>query len=204
MTRAAKSVSSVKCAASRIALLGSTPVNRVNTNFAVARRKLPSPTRFSPRAMRLCPGFSRRDFPDSDRGIGTINAKKIPSRIQLGGYAAVNSLGGFVHTKQRKTSDLRKYCARGGTRTVFRALKALGTRGNMRNWKQSEDCVTRSEAKTVDNVYTPFPPVEAFNLQPHPETKGFGFSLSGAAPDLCMAQWNLWIHLRPPPGPPWS
>ena len=46
VTRQAKSVFSVKCAASRIALLGSSPVNRVIANFAMARRTLPCPTRF--------------------------------------------------------------------------------------------------------------------------------------------------------------
>ncbi|MFJ4210701.1 STAS/SEC14 domain-containing protein [Paenarthrobacter sp. NPDC089675] len=42
----AKSVFSTKCAASRIALLGANPVNRVIANFAVSRRTLPCPTRF--------------------------------------------------------------------------------------------------------------------------------------------------------------
>jgi len=46
LTRQAKSVFSVKCAASRIALLGSNPVNRVIANFAMARRVRPCPTRF--------------------------------------------------------------------------------------------------------------------------------------------------------------
>lgn len=46
VTRQARSVFSVKCAASRIALLGSSPVNRVIANFAMARRTLPCPTRF--------------------------------------------------------------------------------------------------------------------------------------------------------------
>lgn len=46
VTRQAKSVFSHKCAASRIALLGSSPVNRVIANFAMARRTLPCPTRF--------------------------------------------------------------------------------------------------------------------------------------------------------------
>ncbi|MGF9648431.1 STAS/SEC14 domain-containing protein [Pseudarthrobacter oxydans] len=46
VTRQAKSVFSLKCAASRIALLGSSPVNRVIANFAMARRTLPCPTRF--------------------------------------------------------------------------------------------------------------------------------------------------------------
>jgi hypothetical protein len=46
VTRQAKSVFSVKCAASRIALLGSNPVSRVIANYAMARRTLPCPTRF--------------------------------------------------------------------------------------------------------------------------------------------------------------
>ncbi|TQS87810.1 STAS/SEC14 domain-containing protein [Arthrobacter sp. TS-15] len=46
VTRPAKAVFSTKCAASRIALLGSNPVNRVVANFAMARRTLPCPTRF--------------------------------------------------------------------------------------------------------------------------------------------------------------
>jgi hypothetical protein len=46
VTRHAKSVFSVRCAASRIALLGSSPVSRVIANFAMARRTLPCPTRF--------------------------------------------------------------------------------------------------------------------------------------------------------------
>jgi hypothetical protein len=46
VTRQARSVFSVKCAASRIALLGSSPVNRVIANFAMARRTLPCPIRF--------------------------------------------------------------------------------------------------------------------------------------------------------------
>jgi hypothetical protein len=46
VTRQARSVFSIKCAASRIALLGSNPVNRVIANFAMARRTLPCPTRF--------------------------------------------------------------------------------------------------------------------------------------------------------------
>lgn len=46
ITRQAKSVFSTKCAASRIALLGSNPVNRVIANFAMSRRTLPCPTRF--------------------------------------------------------------------------------------------------------------------------------------------------------------
>jgi hypothetical protein len=46
VTRQARSVFSVKCAASRIALLGSNPVSRVIANFAMAQRTLPCPTRF--------------------------------------------------------------------------------------------------------------------------------------------------------------
>lgn len=46
VSRQAKAEFSVKCAASRIALLGSSPVNRVIANFAMSRRTLPCPTRF--------------------------------------------------------------------------------------------------------------------------------------------------------------
>ena len=46
VTRQARSVFSLKCAASRIALLGSSPLNRVLANFAMARQTLPCPTRF--------------------------------------------------------------------------------------------------------------------------------------------------------------
>ena len=46
VTRRAKSVFSTKCAASRIALIGSSPVSRVIANFAMARRNMPCPTRF--------------------------------------------------------------------------------------------------------------------------------------------------------------
>ena len=46
VTPQAKSVFSLKCAASRIALLGSSPFNRIIANFAMARRTLPCPTRF--------------------------------------------------------------------------------------------------------------------------------------------------------------
>lgn len=46
VTRQAKSAFSIKCAASRIALLGSNPINRVIANFAMSRRTLPCPTQF--------------------------------------------------------------------------------------------------------------------------------------------------------------
>ncbi|WP_416405528.1 STAS/SEC14 domain-containing protein [Arthrobacter sp. LFS091] len=46
VTRQAKAMFSTKCAASRIALLGSNPVSRVIANFAMARRTRPCPTRF--------------------------------------------------------------------------------------------------------------------------------------------------------------
>ncbi|MDR6989139.1 hypothetical protein J2Y66_003654 [Paenarthrobacter nitroguajacolicus] len=46
VTRQAKSAFSIKCAASRIALLGTNPVSRVIGNFAMARRSMPCPTRF--------------------------------------------------------------------------------------------------------------------------------------------------------------
>ena len=46
VTRGAKSVFSTKCAASRIALVGSNPVNRVIANVAMSRRTIPVPTLF--------------------------------------------------------------------------------------------------------------------------------------------------------------
>lgn len=69
VTRQAKSVFSVKCAASRIALLGSSPVNRVIANFAMARRTLPCPTRFFTSRDEALSWLSRRAFPDPDRGF---------------------------------------------------------------------------------------------------------------------------------------
>jgi hypothetical protein len=63
VSRRAKSVFSVRCAASRIALLGSSPANRGIANFAVARRIFPVPPGFSPRAMTPCTGFSKYPFP---------------------------------------------------------------------------------------------------------------------------------------------
>ncbi len=47
VTRRAKSVFTIPCAASRIALLGSSPVDRVIANYTIGRqRRLPCPTRF--------------------------------------------------------------------------------------------------------------------------------------------------------------
>ena len=46
VTRQAKSAFQIPCAASRIALLGSSPVDRVIANFTIARQTLPCPTRF--------------------------------------------------------------------------------------------------------------------------------------------------------------
>jgi hypothetical protein len=58
--------------------------------------------------------------------------------------------------KNEKASDLRKHCARGGTRTTFQPLQTLGTRENMRNKGQSEGCLAQYEAKSVDIVHTHF------------------------------------------------
>jgi hypothetical protein len=69
VTRQAKSVFSVKCAASRIALLGSSPVNRVIANFAMARRTLPCPTRFFTSRNEALIWLLQRAFPDTDRGF---------------------------------------------------------------------------------------------------------------------------------------
>lgn len=47
VTREAKSVFAIPCAASRIALLGSSPVDRVIANYTIGRQQsLPCPTRF--------------------------------------------------------------------------------------------------------------------------------------------------------------
>jgi hypothetical protein len=58
------------------------------------------------------------------------------------------------HSKCKEASDLRKYCARGGTRTAFQPLKTLGTPENIRNPSQSDRCTTQSGAKSVDIVNT--------------------------------------------------
>ena len=46
VTRQARSVFSIPCAASRIALLGSSPVDRVVANFTLGLQSLACPTRF--------------------------------------------------------------------------------------------------------------------------------------------------------------
>lgn len=46
VTRQAKSAFQIPCAASRIALLGSSPVDRIIANFTIERQNLPCPTRF--------------------------------------------------------------------------------------------------------------------------------------------------------------
>ncbi|MEV7134372.1 STAS/SEC14 domain-containing protein [Arthrobacter sp. NPDC093128] len=46
VTRQAKSVFEIPSAASRIALLGSSPVDRIIANFTMGRQALPCPTRF--------------------------------------------------------------------------------------------------------------------------------------------------------------
>lgn len=46
VTRAARAVFSIPCAASRIALLGSSPVDRVLANFFLGLHTAPCPTRF--------------------------------------------------------------------------------------------------------------------------------------------------------------
>ena len=46
VTRQARAVFSTPCAASRIALLGSNPVDRVVANFTLGLQSLPCPTRF--------------------------------------------------------------------------------------------------------------------------------------------------------------
>jgi hypothetical protein len=46
VTRRAKSAFQIPCAASRIALLGSSPVDRIIANFTIERQTMPCPTRF--------------------------------------------------------------------------------------------------------------------------------------------------------------
>ena len=46
VTRQAKSAFQIPSAASRIALLGSSPVDRIIANFTIGRQTLPCPTRF--------------------------------------------------------------------------------------------------------------------------------------------------------------
>jgi hypothetical protein len=65
VTRQAKSVFSVKCAASRIALLGSSPISRVIANFAMARRTLPCPTRFFTSRSEAMDWLLQAPFPDA-------------------------------------------------------------------------------------------------------------------------------------------
>ena len=63
VTREARSVFSFKCAASRIALLGSNPVTRVIANFAMSRRTLPCPTRFFTSRDEASSWLLRTDLP---------------------------------------------------------------------------------------------------------------------------------------------
>lgn len=65
VTRQARSVFSVKCAASRIALLGSSPLSRVIANFAMARRTLPCPTRFFTSRSEAMDWLRQPPFPDA-------------------------------------------------------------------------------------------------------------------------------------------
>ena len=58
--------------------------------------------------------------------------------------------------KSQIVSDEGKRRARGGTRTVFQAMKTLGTCENMRNPGQSQGCLAQYETKSVDIVHTPF------------------------------------------------
>ena len=69
VTRQAKSVFSHKCAASRIALLGSSPVNRVIANFAMARRTLPCPTRFFTSRSEALSWLLPAPVPGPDHGL---------------------------------------------------------------------------------------------------------------------------------------
>jgi hypothetical protein len=57
---------------------------------------------------------------------------------------------------RQKASDLRKHCARGGTRTAFQPVQIVGTPENISAPSQSGRYATQSEAKSVDSVNTSF------------------------------------------------
>ena len=56
----------------------------------------------------------------------------------------------------KNASDLRKRCARGGTRTGFQPLNSRHSPENLRNPAQSGNSTTRSEAQGVHIVHTLF------------------------------------------------
>ncbi|MET3952521.1 hypothetical protein ABIB29_003384 [Arthrobacter sp. UYEF36] len=62
-----------------------------------------------------------------------------------------------VHTKStQKAPDLRKHCARGGTRTGFQPPNFRHSPENLANPAQSGTSTTRSEAQGVYIVHTHF------------------------------------------------
>ena len=60
------------------------------------------------------------------------------------------------HPKTKQACDLRKHCARGGTRAGFQPLNFRHSPENLRNPAQSGTSTTRSEAQGVHNVHTLF------------------------------------------------
>ncbi len=61
-----------------------------------------------------------------------------------------------THPKGQPAADLRKHCARGGTRTGFQALQTLDNPGNIPKPKQSGSSTTRSDTQGVHIVHTFF------------------------------------------------
>jgi hypothetical protein len=94
----------------------------------------------------------------------------------------------------QQASDLRKHCARGGTRTGFHALTTRHSPNNIRNPVQSGTSTTRSEAQGVHNVHTSFLPALAPPIKLLKRTSGrssrvlraislrYGESSSGTGP----------------------
>jgi hypothetical protein len=86
VTHQARSVFAESCAASRIALLGSSPIDWVIANFTMILRTLPYPTRFLPPVMGPQPGFSILRGPD----LGAVGFRRgashqeCPSSKELG------------------------------------------------------------------------------------------------------------------------
>ncbi|WP_426977263.1 integrase core domain-containing protein [Pseudarthrobacter sp. O4] len=58
---------------------------------------------------------------------------------------------GKAPVSEKNASDLRKHCARGGTRTGLQPWQTLGTLENIPYPAQSGRCTTRSEAESVDS-----------------------------------------------------
>jgi hypothetical protein len=63
--------------------------------------------------------------------------------------------GDLCTVRGPKAPDLRKHCARGGTRTAFQPLQTLDSRPNIRNPGQSSTGTAQSVTQSVDTVHTP-------------------------------------------------